>query len=370
MSAQIIGSQIIHKHPGRYVAWPMVARAVNGELLVVFSGDREGHVCPYGKTFLMRSDDDGASWAQPELINNSPMDDRDAGLCVCADGTLIVSWFTTWRNPLDETLSPEWREHLQKIGDADIEQWTRGDLMDSELVRRGHWIRRSTDNGRSWQEPIAVPVTAPNGPNTTADGRLVFIGNNSYRRSDRSSALACAESSDNGLSWQVIAEISMFPDAVPSDPEGVRYLGEPHVVEVADGHLLGMARHEEQPYVEGRETGRLWQFESLDGGHTWSSPCETEILGKPPHLLRLKDGRIVVSYGYRHAPYGQRASLSADGGKIWDYPNEVVLRDDAPNSDLGYPATVECDDGALLSVYYQREALDEKPCLMATRWRL
>ena len=54
--AHIIRSQIIHKHSGRYVAWPMVARAANGELLLVFSGDREGHVCPYGKTFLMRSD--------------------------------------------------------------------------------------------------------------------------------------------------------------------------------------------------------------------------------------------------------------------------------------------------------------------------
>jgi len=129
--AHIIRSQIIHKQSGRYVAWPMVARAANGELLIVFSGDREGHVCPYGKTFLLRSDDDGANWSQPELINNSPMDDRDAGLCVCADGTLIVSWFTTWRNPLDKTLSPEWLEHLHKIGDADIEQWTRGDLMDS-----------------------------------------------------------------------------------------------------------------------------------------------------------------------------------------------------------------------------------------------
>lgn len=150
----------------------------------------------------------------------------------------------------------------------------------------------------------------------------------------------------------------------------MRYLGEPHVVEVADGHLLGMARHEEQPYVEGRETGRLWQFESLDGGHSWSEPRETEILGKPPHLLRLKDGRIVVTYGYRHAPYGQRACISEDGGNTWDYKNEVVLRADGPNNDLGYPATVECADGTLLSAYYQRQAPEEKPCLMTTRWQI
>lgn len=52
------------------------------------------------------------------------------------------------------------------------------------------------------------------------------------------------------------------------------------------------------------------------------------------------------------------------------YDHEVILRDDAPNADLGYPATVECADGALLTVYYQRESLDEKPCLMTPRWRV
>lgn len=367
---EILSSQVIHKKSGRYVAWPMISKTASGELLVVFSGDREGHVCPYGKTFLMRSADDGQSWSEPELVNDSPLDDRDAGLCVCPDGTLIVSWFTTWCNPADETLPAAWREHLSKIPPETVAQWTREGATDSDTVKRGHWIRRSTDNGRSWEEPIAVPGTAPHGPNALADGRLVFVGNEGYRRSDKSSAISCAESLDMGKTWQVIARISMFPDAEPSDEGGVRYLGEPHVVEVADGHLLGMARHEEQPYVEGRLSGRLWQFDSFDGGHTWSAPRETEILGKPPHLLRLKDGRIVVTYSYRHAPYGERACVSADGGKTWDYQNEIVLRDDGPNSDLGYPATVECADGSLLSVYYQREKIDEKPCLMTTRWQV
>mgnify|MGYP000111284953 CR=1 FL=1 len=111
------------------------------------------------------------------------------------------------------------------------------------------------------------------------------------------------------------------------------------MVEVADGYLLGMARHEEQPYVEGRETGRLWQFESLDGGHSWSEPRETEILGKPPHLLRLKDGRIVVTYGYRLRPTDS-APVSPEMMAIrGNYKNEVVLRADGPNHDLGYPAT-------------------------------
>ena len=50
--------------------------------------------------------------------------------------------------------------------------------------------------------------------------------------------------------------------------------------------------------------------------------------------------------------------------------NEVVLRAVGPNHDLGYPVTVECVDGTLLSTYHQRQASEEKPCLMTTRWQI
>ena len=78
--ATILWSRVICKEPGNYVAWPTIAKR-NGELLVVFSGDRED-VCPYGKTELIRSDDQGETWSEPRIINNTPLDDRDAGI-VC-----------------------------------------------------------------------------------------------------------------------------------------------------------------------------------------------------------------------------------------------------------------------------------------------
>ena len=78
----------------------------------------------------------------------------------------------------------------------------------------------------------------------------------------------------------------------------------------------------------------------------------------------------MATYGIRTTPYGQRACLSHDGGITWDVGNEIVLRDDAPNGDLGYPATVEIEPGELLTVYYQAEENGEKPCIMATRWSL
>jgi hypothetical protein len=94
------------------------------------------------------------------------------------------------------------------------------------------------------------------------------------------------------------------------------------------------------------------------------------MIGKPPHLTKLRDGRILVTYGYRFAPYGERACISSDGGTTWDYDNEIIIRDDAPSGDLGYPASIELEDGTVLTVYYQQEYPGEKTCLMATKWRM
>ncbi|MHC4887096.1 MAG: sialidase family protein, partial [Planctomycetota bacterium] len=94
-AVSIIESKVICKQADRYIGWPCVGVLPDGEILVVFSGDRDGHVCPFGKTQLVRSSDSGETWSEPETINDTPLDDRDAGLCVCADGSIVVSWFTS-----------------------------------------------------------------------------------------------------------------------------------------------------------------------------------------------------------------------------------------------------------------------------------
>ena len=56
-------------------------------------------------------------------------------------------------------------------------------------------------------------------------------------------------------------------------------------------------------------------------------------------MLRLKDGRVCLTYGYRRPPYGMRACLSADGGRTWG--KQIVLRDDGGGRDVGYPRSVQ-----------------------------
>jgi len=105
------------------------------------------------------------------------------------------------------------------------------------------------------------------------------------------------------------------------------------------------------------------------------------IITLPPHLLQLSDGRILCTYGYRRPPFGQRACIS-DDGITWKKENEIILRDDAFNKDLGYPVSVELEPGKILSVYYQPDPNDgeqrmnppdpkrHRPDILGTVWRL
>ena len=87
-----------------------------------------------------------------------------------------------------------------------------------------------------------------------------------------------------------------------------------------------------------------------------------ERFAYPQHLLRLRDGRLLMSYGYRRQPWGVRACLSSDNGKTWDMDNEIVIRMDGGtpdaqptkviSKDLGYPVSVQLADGRVFTVYY------------------
>ena len=112
----------------------------------------------------------------------------------------------------------------------------------------------------------------------------------------------------------------------------------------------------------------MTQVVSTDGGRTWSEMSDTPLAGYPPHFLKLKDGKLLCTY-VRRSTRHEMVTVSDDQGRTWDVENEIFLSK-GPDSDMGYPSTVENDDGTLVTVYYQKENLGESPCLMATKWRL
>ena len=322
LAYHILAKQVLCKQVGRYIGWPSVTQAANGDILAVFSGDREHHTSTDGKTQMVRSHDGGCTWGGPQTIHNTPLDDRDAGIIKTTKGTLVVSWFTG----------------------AGEGEW------------QGHWTIRSTDNGFTWNRAVRTAVTTPHGPIQCRDGRLLFVGQRPHESHGVAYDVGIQASMDDGCSWETIGT---FP--VPAGAPMLTY-DEVHAVECASGKIILLFRDCYGDHF-------MQQSHSWDGGQTWATPYITPICGLPPHLIRLVDDRLLVVYAKRWEPYGVYACSSQDEGETWDVANEIRLSE-AFNGDLGYPASVLLEDGSIITVYYQIDMIDEKPCLMGTRWRL
>ena len=99
---------------------------------------------------------------------------------------------------------------------------------------------------------------------------------------------------------------------------------------------------------------------SEDDGRTWtflSTVAETGVHnGNPAGLTLLRDGRLACSYANRTLRQ-MRLRFSGDHGATWG--EEIVLRDNPYEYDLGYPQIIQNADGNLVVMYYI--AREERP---------
>ena len=155
------------------------------------------------------------------------------------------------------------------------------------------------------------------------------------------------------------------PVLIVKSPE-LSYI-EPHLAEVSPGEIYCILRTSNLgvPATSQSDMGCLYGCRSTDGGQTWSAPDSTGMFGLPGDLLVLRDGRLLCTYGRRTAPFGIRACVSEDAGRTWQVEKEMVIRDDLPNSDLGYPTTIEYTPGHLFVCYYGQEP-DGVTCIQGT----
>ena len=100
---------VISQQPEFYHGWPTVGADSHGNLLVAYSGGREAHICPFGRVEVIRSSDGGRTWSWPEVILDTPIDDRDAGVCATKAGTLLVTTFTSlaYQPVLEDAILPQ-----------------------------------------------------------------------------------------------------------------------------------------------------------------------------------------------------------------------------------------------------------------------
>ena len=343
--------------------WPSIARLADGRLIAVCSGFRLKHVCPFGCVAAAVSYDEGRSWSEPFVLFDTPLDDRDAGVTPWKDGFILTTFNNT--RYFQKKCAKDWGydgETVKEIYAAtdavsdEDEQKYLGSLYavfdkDCKLLRWGK-----------------LPVMSPHGFTLLNDGSLFYLG----RLYGHEDVTGIPNSTEDKIGFVTSANAADFTEPVWLDlPEKERKEGvlfcEPHAIQLKSGRILACIRAQK----EGLFT--VYWCSSDDNGKTFGpmrplAVPEGAFDGSPPHLLERAEGELVLVYGRRIPPYGQRARISRDGGESWS--KEIVLREDGENWDLGYPASVECADGSLFTVYYQRLKETGNQAIQYTRWRI
>lgn len=347
-------ARIICENPGslhNYFGWPTVGRLGDGSLLAVASGLRVAHVCPFGKVIGIRSYDEGRTWSAPEIIIDTLLDDRDAGLLPLDNGNVIVTSFTNTpafqRAYADRTKLPYINAYL--------------DLVEA----KGGWekfygatMAISRDGGKHFSAPSVVRVSSPHGPCQLSDGTVLYVGIVHSAAEAGQSLIECHEVSDEGV-------LTLRSRLENGDDDRLFY-NEPHARQLQSGRILALIR------AESRKDGIFTLFESHsdDLGYTFTRPRQvlSDNGGAPAHILELPDGTVVAVYSHRAAPFGIRAMVSRDNGESFE--TNLVLTADEPSADLGYPSSVLLDTGDILTVYYSH--IPEKNCTVLKQviWRL
>ena len=353
----LLETKTLSVNNGNYEAWSTVFRRQNGQLCLTFSGGRMRHICPFGRLEFMQSNDDGQTWSWPRVILDSAYDDRDGGIVETQSGTLIASTFSSDAyQQIYHAFDDEDVIRKMKLTQDDCVKWQQAHLRltCAPESTTGQWVLRSTDHGASWSPPIPAIVTSAHGPICLKSGMLFHGGKDAWGGQGR---IGASISVDDGITWSWLSEIPTRPG------DDVKYYYELHAVEAENGTLIVHIRNWNE-----NNQGETLQSESFDGGQTWTVPHSIGVWGIPSHLLKLSDGRLMMTYGYRRPPFGNQARFSADHGASWSEP--VTISDDGTCTDLGYPSSVELADGRFLTIWYERKESAKRSVLRQCIWQL
>ena len=207
-------------------------------------------------------------------------------------------------------------------------------------------VHVSYNRGTTWLRPVDLPSFDTPGIAARTDYLIddalrctLFL--TAAKRNGEEGRPLCARTIDGGATWDFLSWIGPEPEGFAIMPASVR---------LSDTELLVVVRRREDP--------KRWQsaYLSKDNGVNWdylNDPVADLGEGNPPRLIKLRDGRLCLTYGFREAPFRISAKFSSDNGRTWS--DEFVLRDDGANRDQGYTRTVQRADGKLVTVYYFNE---------------
>jgi hypothetical protein len=298
-------------------AWPNLTRMPDGAIIATIF-NQPCHGLWEGDVECWASEDGGRIWRlRGTPTPHEPGTNRmnvAAGLAVNGDLVVIASGWT----------------HRPRRGEG----------------RAGHgapahpllpWVCRSGDGGRTWMQAETLLPPGAQAASIIPFGDVVQLQDGtlgvciySWQPPDDHACYFYA-SADDGLTWKVrgVIQASNVNETAP--------------LALPNGDLLACARTLGDQHLE--------LFRSGDNGRTWQrEQALSEGSQHPAHLLSLGEGRVLLTYGdRREGHHGIEVRLSEDGGRTWSDPKCLVALEPA---DLGYPATVLGNDGALVTAWY------------------
>lgn len=338
---------VVYQEAGRFGGWPANHGmwAWGNELLVgfetgYFRQTTQGHAIDYTKPaehVLARSTDGGKTWTieRPEGLKPPP------GVKVAGVPT-----------------GPDGRPLTDSPGGFDFTApgFALTARMESHQGGQSRFYV-SMDKGKNWQGPYRLPDF---GQQHGTAARTDYLINGKHdltmfitvaKSNGREGRVMAVRTRDGAKTWTMEAFVT-------PEPEGNDYAIMPSSVRLKNGSIITAVRY--RKYIE--------IYRSDDDAKTWRSlgQAVNTLGGNPPSMIQLNDGRIVLTYGHRVEPFGIRAKVSTDEGRTWG--EEIILRQDGGNWDLGYPRTVQRPDGRLVTVYYYNTAAQSERFIGYTIW--
>lgn len=338
MNIKLIGEQktVMTNTEGHhaYFAWPTIEKLQNGRICVGASGYRVEHICPFGTGVLAFSDDNGETYSAPIRIFDTVLDDRDVGLKAFGESGLIATSFNNTIEFQRENM-PQTQECIDYINSISPEE---------EEEALGILYRISHDFGETFGPILKAPVSSPHGPTVLNDGTVLWVGRRLGVDNHIEAYVINTETGEMTLRGEM--ELYKYEDF-----KGL-YFYEPHAIQLPDGKLICHLRTQNAD----ESIFTLYQTISLDNGVTWSKPHQIIRYdsGAPAHLFLHSSGTLITAFSHRKRPYGIWAVFSTDGGETWS--DEAVIHNGYDTDDLGYPSTIELDNGELLTVFYTRKS--------------
>ena len=210
----------------------------------------------------------------------------------------------------------------------------------------------SYDKGHHWKGPFALPDFGTAGTAARTDyivnGKeecMLFIS--SAKSNGEEGRVLCIKTTDGGRSWSFLSWIGEEPSGYAIMPASVR---------ISAREILVTVRQKEGQH------SFIACWLSADNGKSWTqlkNAADDTGIGNPPAMLKMKDGRICMVYGYRAnresilaktKTSDIRVRISDDNGKTWS--RDYILRNDGSGQDIGYPRVVQRPDGKIVVVYY------------------